>query len=292
MKNLVKGLEMAADTRSLAERAVENLSPSQAAYRISRGRVRRPVDYMRYAEFEAILRDLSPAAGMTILDVSSPQWFSLCLASRHPDVEFHYANICEDELEPFRDIAQALGIQNLRYQKEDVREMRFAAGIFDRVVSISVVEHVYPEEGGDVNALREIHRVLKPGGEFLFTVPYKTKSNIVYKEGAVYERKAEGRNFYAREYDEGTFRELVEKSDFALAGSWVICEKGGVFPVDYYEWGPGRDRAWAKTLVGFRKVLEKKLGKSLDEALARHYLQVSREVVGRPVNIAARMLKK
>lgn len=41
---------------------------------------------MRYAEFEAIQRDLNIAPPMEILDVSSPQWFTLNLAERYLNI--------------------------------------------------------------------------------------------------------------------------------------------------------------------------------------------------------------
>ncbi|OIP08557.1 MAG: hypothetical protein AUK49_10845 [Betaproteobacteria bacterium CG2_30_68_42] len=55
----------------------------------------RPIDYMRWAEFEAVLRMLHLSPGQKVLDVASPQWFTLHLAARHPDVQFRYINIQE-----------------------------------------------------------------------------------------------------------------------------------------------------------------------------------------------------
>jgi ubiquinone/menaquinone biosynthesis C-methylase UbiE len=291
MKNLELGLQVSNDTRSLALRAVKELSSSHAARDIADVRAVRPVDYMRHAEFSAILRDLELNSGMTILDVASPQWFSLYLANKYPSVEFHYINIVDSELDPYKELAEALGIKNLRYRKEDVRDMQFSDNTFDRVISISVIEHIYPEEDGDLNALSEIYRVLKSGGEFLLTVPYKSKSNILYIDGPVYERKEKTRNFFAREYDEEMFNKLIERSYFSLMRSWFICERRGMFPVDYYEWGPGKNVFLARYLVQSRKLLERIFRISLDEALAKKYLSVSREITGRLVNISARLTK-
>ena len=291
MKNLEIGLQVSSDTRSLALRAVKELSSFQSACHIARVRAVRPVDYMRYAEFDAILRNLELNSQMTILDVGSPQWFSLYLANKYPMVEFHYINIIDSELDPYKDIANALGIKNLNYRKEDVRDMQFSDNTFDKVISISVIEHIYPEEHGDLKALSEISRVLKSGGEFLLTVPCKSKSNIVYMDGAVYERREKTRNFFAREYDEEMFNKLIERSEFSLTESWFISERRGIFSVDYYEWGPGKDAFLAKYLIKSRRLLERIIGKSLDELLAKQYLSVSREITGRLVNISARLKK-
>lgn len=292
MKNLELGLAAASEVSALARRAASALAPSQDAYHIARRAVNRPVEYMRYAEFDAILRDLKLDAGMTLLDVASPQWFSIYLAAKYPNVEFIYANILEPELAPFKDIAAALGIKNLEFQLGDVRSLEFRSDVFDRVVSISVIEHIFPAEGGDVQALAEIKRVLKAGGAFLMTVPYKDKRNVVYMDGPVFERSDAGSNFFAREYDKEWFDELVEQSGFELGGAWLICERPSILAVDYYEWGPGRNHYVAKFLdTELRHLLKRVLKRPPDEFLARRNLRVSRAVKGRLVNIAACLRK-
>jgi 2-polyprenyl-3-methyl-5-hydroxy-6-metoxy-1,4-benzoquinol methylase len=51
----------------------------------------------------------------------------------------------------------------------DGAHLPVASGVIDIVTSFEVLEHV-PDEA---TALREIHRVLKPGGEIIFSVPNK-----------------------------------------------------------------------------------------------------------------------
>jgi ubiquinone/menaquinone biosynthesis C-methylase UbiE len=291
MKNLEIALQVSSDIRSLALGAIKGLSSSQPAHHIARRRAACPIGYMRYAEFDAILRDFELNSQMTVLDISSPQWLSLYLANKYPSVEFHYINIIDSELDPYKEIARTLGIKNLKYQKGDVRDMEFSDNSFDRVISVSVIEHIYPEQDGDLKALSEIKRVLKSGGEFFLTVPYKSKSNIVYMDGPVYERSEKTRNFFAREYDQEMFNKLIERSELSLTGTRFICERRGIFSVDYYEWGPGKDVFIAKLLIRSRRLLERTLGKSLDEVLAKRYLSVSREITDRLVNISARLKK-
>lgn len=50
---------------------------------------------------------------------------------------------------------------------EDVQRLSFADGSFDLCTSTEVFEHVPDDRAG----LREMHRVLRPGGHLLFTVP-------------------------------------------------------------------------------------------------------------------------
>ncbi len=292
MAKIETALQMSNGIRSLALRAVEKLSSSQFAYRIAKRRTVCPVDYMRYAEFDALARDLKINSQINILDVSSPQWLSLYLADKNPGTKFHYINILDSDLDPYRDIAHALGIKNLIYQKADARNMEFNDNIFDKVISISVIEHIYPEEDGDLRALLEIKRVLKSEGFLFLTIPYKAKRNIIYMNGPVYERHEKTKNFFAREYDAEMLSKLIERSGFSLSSSWFICEKKGLFPLDYYEWGPGKDALFAKSIISAKNILERITKNSCEGLLAKRYLDVSHETNGRLVNISIKLKNK
>jgi SAM-dependent methyltransferase len=246
---------------------------------------------MRWAEFEAILSNLRLRPGMRVLDVGSPQWLTVFLASRHKDTQFVYTNIIDSELQPFEEIGRALGLTNLSFRKEDVRRLSFREGEFDAVISVSVLEHIYPEQGGDEAALQEILRVLQPGGELLLTVPCKSKSNIVYIDGGVYERTEGQRNFYAREYDQAMFDRLVKGSGLGTHAIDFICERPGWFAIDYHEWGPGRGKVFGKFLRRVRTLVERLCRTDLDGVLARRYLTVGAAIDARVVNLSAVLRK-
>ncbi|WP_158859358.1 class I SAM-dependent methyltransferase [Lunatibacter salilacus] len=228
---------------------------------------------------------------MKILDVSSPQWFTLYLAAKYLETEFIYINITDDQVKPYKNIAESLGIFNLTYFKGDVRKLDFDTDAFDKVISISVLEHIYPELGGDEEALLEIKRVLKPEGELLVTVPYKAIHNVVYKNGAVYERGENKRNFYAREYDKETFDMLIESCQFAFEKELFICEKKGFLSKDFYQFGPGKSKWFSKYLIKSLNLSERILQHPFDEALAERYLEISENINHRVVNVFA-LLKK
>jgi hypothetical protein len=118
--------EFSKQISALALKAMNKTSQSTPAYEIARAGAIRPVDYMRCAEFEAILRNLEVDPQMEVLDVSSPQWFSLYLAERYPKTMFHYVNIIGTELDPYLNIADSLGLMNLKYHQGDVRNLQFA----------------------------------------------------------------------------------------------------------------------------------------------------------------------
>jgi SAM-dependent methyltransferase len=199
-------------------------------------------------------------------------------------------NISERELEGFREIAAALGLDNITYMYGDVRELPFDSERFDRVVSMSVIEHIAPEEGGDVSALREVERVLRPSGELLMTVPYKANGAVVYLDGAVNERGERERHFFAREYDERSLGSLIEASGLNRAGVRYISERKGLLPVDHYEWGPGKGQLLSYP-KRYRRLIELHIGRSADGELARRYLVVAHEPLLRLVNVAVRLRK-
>lgn len=58
---------------------------------------------------------------------------------------------------------------------QDVQDLRLGDGEFDLVTSTEVFEHV-PD---DIKGFREIHRVLRGGGYFVFTVPLRTNPATV-----------------------------------------------------------------------------------------------------------------
>jgi SAM-dependent methyltransferase len=73
-----------------------------------------------------------------------------------------------DVSEPFVDRARSL-FPEVEFRAEDVRDMPFASGTFDHVVfSFYGLDYVHPESEREA-ALREIRRVLKPGGTFVFS---------------------------------------------------------------------------------------------------------------------------
>lgn len=60
---------------------------------------------------------------------------------------------------------------NLKYLHGDARKLNFEDNRFDIVISIDVIEHISPQ--GIVNHFRDVNRVLKPGGYYLFWTPHK-----------------------------------------------------------------------------------------------------------------------
>lgn len=65
-------------------------------------------------------------------------------------------------------VAAAGAADRLEIQTSDIRELPFETGTFDGAVSVAVIDHL--NRDGIRQALGEVRRVLKPGGDFLLGV--------------------------------------------------------------------------------------------------------------------------
>jgi SAM-dependent methyltransferase len=70
---------------------------------------------------------------------------------------------------------------NLIIEKGDILSTSFEENFFDAVIAVSTLEHIGipgrygisgADESGDLKAMQEIFRILKPAGKVLITVPY------------------------------------------------------------------------------------------------------------------------
>jgi SAM-dependent methyltransferase len=108
---------------------------------------------------------------------------------------------------------------NVRFQIADAEGMPFAEGVFDGVVGSSILHHLNLEA-----ALREICRVLKPGGRLAFAEPNMLNPQVMLQKNIPMLKKRLGdtphetaflRGHLARTLKENGFREVrIEPFDF------------------------------------------------------------------------------
>jgi SAM-dependent methyltransferase len=198
--------------------------PKQLARSVS------PIDYVRYREFDFALRAVQrhAPAPRRVLDISSPKLLPLTLARQMPMARVHATDVLDKEVNWVRGAADRLGLGNVRAEPQDARSLTYQDGGFDLVTSISVLEHIAPEIDGELPAVREISRVLAPGGTAVLTVPFSRNYFADYVTGAAYERTgAPGeRLFFQRFYDyDLLMRNIVRASGLELAGLQFIEER-------------------------------------------------------------------
>jgi SAM-dependent methyltransferase len=125
--------------------------------------------------------------------------------------------------------AGAFGYANPDVTTFDGGVFPFADGTFDAVLCTEVLEHVY-EHG---RLVREIHRVLKPGGEGFITVPWSARFHYIPHDYFRYTPTALGRIF-------GMFSAVsVEPRGTdvtAIANKLVVLWCRGLAPSSAWRW--------------------------------------------------------
>ena len=172
-----------------------------------------PVSIVRYFEYDFVDSNLQFLSGMKILDISSPYLFGFYQSVKR-SLEYFYINPDEKDLSNVISLSTKMNFKS-RYlaQQMNALALDYPDNFFDSVISISVIEHI--ENDGDTAAIKEIWRVLKPGGILIFTVPVKKTYEIEYRERDEYnlnqDKKAE-KYFFQRIYDNQKIEERLLSS--------------------------------------------------------------------------------
>jgi SAM-dependent methyltransferase len=96
---------------------------------------------------------------------------------------------------------------------KDPSGLPFDDGMFDAVFSIGVLEHVYETGGSEAASLREIYRVLSPGGQF-FCFHFPNSCQWIEPIGKML---GGTEHFHHRKYSLGQIKDLMRESGFHLS---------------------------------------------------------------------------
>lgn len=164
-----------------------------------------PLDPSRYLEFPDVVRELGDVRSHRVLDLASPKLVAVELARRGADVTS--VDALDREVACWRSLTE--GRRRLRFAVADGRALPFGDASFDCAYSISVLEHVPGE--GDLQALRELVRVVRPAGRVVVTVPYADRYREDWRDEPMYgaQEPVDGRYFFERWYDDDRLRKLV-----------------------------------------------------------------------------------
>ncbi len=171
------------------------------------------VDYYRYTTYPRVFELLELHPHLKILDIGvGTSIFPLYLAAKH-DCTVEAIDL-DKWLGPqfFGRLAKRfprIGVRpdQFSFRVMDACKLNYPNDTFDRILTISTLEHIPGE--GDVQAMREIARVLKPGGICIVDVPY----NPTFLADAP--RPADW--YFARRYDEPAVQErLIKPSRLSL----------------------------------------------------------------------------
>ena len=134
--------------------------------------------YMYHPAWAA--RILAETKPQTHVDISSSLSF-VAIASAFVPIEFY-------DLRP-----AYLTLQNLTSKPADIMSLPFGDNSIASLSCMHVVEHIglgrYGDKHdpqGDIKAIKELSRVLAPGGQLLFVVPVAAKAMIAYNAHRIY----------------------------------------------------------------------------------------------------------
>ena len=115
-----------------------------------------------------VMRHLQPfPSGTQVLEIGCGRGeLAVYLASLGPS-RLVAADFSPVAVEKAKATAQGVGIKNIEFAVDDIESLSFNDGTFDTVVSCETVEHIPDPQ----LAVRELARVLKPGGRLFLTTP-------------------------------------------------------------------------------------------------------------------------
>ena len=171
-------------------------------------RVLCPLDVSRYYELPKVASSLKIKKGFKILDISSPKLISYFLANKYPEAEIFAIDNFRQEIISWKKVIDSP--RNLKVLVEDATKLSFPNNYFDEVFSVSVIEHLGNERDySDGQMVKEVYRVLKKGGRFIFTTIISKEGKILFAKKKLYSsRKTLSKKvFFCRVYTPS----LVEK---------------------------------------------------------------------------------
>lgn len=128
-------------------------------------------DHFRCSNCHSIPRE---RALMFVIEKEYPEWESLKILESSPGRRGHSIKLkkkCKNYHQSHYHMHKPLGAMIDGFQNENLENLTFDDNVFDLIITSDVMEHIYNPE----KAFKEIHRILKPGGAHIFSVPLINK---------------------------------------------------------------------------------------------------------------------
>jgi SAM-dependent methyltransferase len=123
---------------------------------------------------------------MAVIEMFCPQWRTLTIHESSPSqraTSLRLKRECPGYSESFYDPDIPLGTTHPErgFRCENLEKLTFSDASFDLVLTQDVFEHIFHPD----RAIKEIERVLTPGGAYIMTVPIVMKSNASERRASI-----------------------------------------------------------------------------------------------------------
>jgi len=202
-------------------------------FKIALKRIVLPINYWRVAIFKIVAdfilnMNIYENDNIKILDVGSPKFLSIFLASKiNADL---YATDLQDEsifTEWKRYYKNSATKKNVIFEYANAKQLKYPDNYFDIIYSLSVIHMITPGNEGDILALKEIQKKIKPGGVLILEVPYRNQYAENYRDKSNFEETYNGKPlFKERQYDDNALgSRIIKNIDGRLIEKVILYEK-------------------------------------------------------------------
>ena len=188
-------------------------------YRIALKRIILPVNYWRVSIFKHVVdcilkSDHCGEEQIRILDIGSPKLLSLFLANRVDgtiySTDLQDRTIFTEWKKHYQNMSNK---NNLIFEFQNAKKLTYPDKWFDIVYSLSVIHMIAPAENGDILALREIQKKIRPGGLLILEVPYRLQYAVNYANRDNFEEKYSDQPlFKERQYDDAALETRIGRN--------------------------------------------------------------------------------
>ncbi|MBK7379048.1 MAG: class I SAM-dependent methyltransferase [Ignavibacteriales bacterium] len=197
-----------------------------------------PVSIVRFFEFDFALKNLIKHSTdeKNILDISSPYLFGF-YSAEHFSGNYTYLNPDKKDLSLVKKYSSKLTFNmNYKTDEADATKLSYENNSFTSIISISVIEHI--NNNGDLEAIKELWRVLKPDGILILTFPAGKIFSEQFRDDDVYGLNNSQRNnkyFFQRIYDDETLKSrlLNQIDNFTILDKEIFGETISTFYSEY-----------------------------------------------------------
>jgi SAM-dependent methyltransferase len=188
--------------------------------RVGLNRLLVPLDPWRFWEMGRVAEE---SFSGTCLDVSSPKLLPSLLQSEGKG-RWQAIDRFDLEVHRWRHVDPGLSLNVC-----DARQLPFADQSFDHALTISVLEHIPGD--GDKRALRELFRVLRPGGILHLTTNVAREPQILYCAAPAWGAtgpEVDGLVFFERHYSPAEIPRLLQDPWERLVEEWAVERRGWI----------------------------------------------------------------